>query len=49
MPGACDLLLDRRMVPVELEPDVKREIDQLLALAHDSKERSGELGRMPRA
>jgi acetylornithine deacetylase/succinyl-diaminopimelate desuccinylase family protein len=35
VPGACDLLLDRRMVPGELEADVKREIDQLLELARE--------------
>ncbi len=33
LPGACDLLLDRRMVPGEDEAVVKAEIDQLLALA----------------
>jgi succinyl-diaminopimelate desuccinylase len=33
LPGACDLLLDRRMVPGEDEADVKREFDQLLDLA----------------
>ncbi|WP_296261393.1 MULTISPECIES: M20 family metallopeptidase [unclassified Pseudomonas] len=38
LPGACDLLLDRRMVPGESEEEVKAEIDQLLALA---KERFG--------
>ncbi|MGI4984801.1 MAG: M20 family metallopeptidase [Janthinobacterium lividum] len=35
IPGACDLLLDRRMVPGERDEDVKREFDQLLALAHE--------------
>lgn len=35
LPGACDLLLDRRMVPGETEADVKAEIDQLLALANE--------------
>lgn len=35
LPGACDLLLDRRMVPGEREADVKAEIDQLLALANE--------------
>jgi acetylornithine deacetylase/succinyl-diaminopimelate desuccinylase len=35
LPGACDLLLDRRMVPGESEDDVKAEIDQLLALANE--------------
>jgi len=35
VPGACDLLLDRRMVPGEDEAEVKAEIDQLLALAHE--------------
>ena len=34
LPDACDLLLDRRMVPGEDEDVVKREIDDLLALAH---------------
>ena len=33
LPGACDLLLDRRMVPGEDEQAVKREIGDLLALA----------------
>jgi acetylornithine deacetylase/succinyl-diaminopimelate desuccinylase family protein len=33
LPGACDLLLDRRMVPGEDEETVKREIGDLLALA----------------
>jgi len=32
LPGACDLLLDRRMVPGEDEEAVKREIGDLLAL-----------------
>jgi succinyl-diaminopimelate desuccinylase len=35
LPGACDLLLDRRMVPGENENDVKAEIEQLLALANE--------------
>ena len=35
LPGACDLLLDRRMVPGESEEAVKAEIDQLLALANE--------------
>ncbi|WP_297835841.1 M20 family metallopeptidase [Pseudomonas sp.] len=35
LPGACDLLLDRRMVPGENEDEVKAEIDQLLALANE--------------
>ncbi|MCY0386168.1 M20 family metallopeptidase [Robbsia sp. Bb-Pol-6] len=35
IPGACDLLLDRRMVPGERDEDVKREFDQLLALAYE--------------
>jgi acetylornithine deacetylase/succinyl-diaminopimelate desuccinylase len=35
IPGACDLLLDRRMVPGELESDVKREFEQLLQLANE--------------
>jgi acetylornithine deacetylase/succinyl-diaminopimelate desuccinylase family protein len=35
VPGACDLLLDRRMVPGELEEDVKREIEQLLETARE--------------
>jgi acetylornithine deacetylase/succinyl-diaminopimelate desuccinylase len=35
LPGACDLLLDRRMVPGENEDAVKAEIDQLLALANE--------------
>lgn len=34
VPGACDLLLDRRMVPGEDEEAVRREILDLLALAH---------------
>jgi len=33
LPGTCDLLLDRRMVPGEDEEVVKREIGDLLALA----------------
>ncbi|TCV95171.1 M20 family metallopeptidase [Biostraticola tofi] len=33
LPGACDLLLDRRMVPGEDEARVKQEICDLLALA----------------
>jgi acetylornithine deacetylase/succinyl-diaminopimelate desuccinylase len=33
LPGACDLVLDRRMVPGEDEEAVKREIGDLLALA----------------
>jgi acetylornithine deacetylase/succinyl-diaminopimelate desuccinylase family protein len=35
LPGACDLLLDRRMVPGEDEETVKREIGDLLALARE--------------
>jgi acetylornithine deacetylase/succinyl-diaminopimelate desuccinylase family protein len=35
LPAACDLLLDRRMVPGEDEEAVKREIGDLLALARD--------------
>jgi acetylornithine deacetylase/succinyl-diaminopimelate desuccinylase len=35
IPGACDLLLDRRMVPGELESEVKREFEQLLQLANE--------------
>jgi acetylornithine deacetylase/succinyl-diaminopimelate desuccinylase len=35
LPGACDLLLDRRMVPGENENEVKAEINQLLALAEE--------------
>jgi acetylornithine deacetylase/succinyl-diaminopimelate desuccinylase family protein len=35
LPGACDLLLDRRMVPGEDEEAVKREINDLLAIARD--------------
>ncbi|MGH8417933.1 MAG: M20 family metallopeptidase [Pseudomonas sp.] len=35
LPGACDLLLDRRMVPGENEDEVKAEIKQLLALAEE--------------
>jgi acetylornithine deacetylase/succinyl-diaminopimelate desuccinylase family protein len=35
LPGACDLLLDRRMVPGEDEEAVKREIGDLLALARE--------------
>jgi acetylornithine deacetylase/succinyl-diaminopimelate desuccinylase family protein len=35
LPGACDLLLDRRMVPGENEEAVKREISDLLALARE--------------
>lgn len=35
VPGACDLLLDRRMVPGESEVEVKAEIDQLLAFAKE--------------
>jgi acetylornithine deacetylase/succinyl-diaminopimelate desuccinylase family protein len=38
LPGACDLLLDRRMVPGEDEEAVKREIGDLLIVA---RERSG--------
>jgi acetylornithine deacetylase/succinyl-diaminopimelate desuccinylase len=34
LPAACDLLLDRRMVPGENEDEVKREIGDLLQLAH---------------
>src|SRR3984893_17747489 len=35
LPAACDLLLDRRMVPGEDEEAVKREIGDLLALARE--------------
>jgi acetylornithine deacetylase/succinyl-diaminopimelate desuccinylase family protein len=35
LPGACDLLLDRRMVPGEDEAAVKREIGDLLLLARE--------------
>jgi succinyl-diaminopimelate desuccinylase len=35
LPGTCDLLLDRRMVPGEDEAEVKAEIDRMLALARD--------------
>jgi acetylornithine deacetylase/succinyl-diaminopimelate desuccinylase len=35
LPDACDLLLDRRMVPGEDEAIVKSEIDALLALAYE--------------
>jgi acetylornithine deacetylase/succinyl-diaminopimelate desuccinylase family protein len=35
LPGACDVLLDRRMVPGEDEEAVKREIGDLLALARE--------------
>lgn len=35
LPGACDLLLDRRMVPGEDEEAVKREIGDLLKLANE--------------
>jgi acetylornithine deacetylase/succinyl-diaminopimelate desuccinylase family protein len=35
LPGACDLVLDRRMVPGEDEEMVKREISDLLALARE--------------
>jgi acetylornithine deacetylase/succinyl-diaminopimelate desuccinylase len=35
LPGACDLLLDRRMVPGEDEEVVKREIGDLLGLARE--------------
>lgn len=35
LPGSCDLLLDRRMVPGEDENAVKAEINELLALAHE--------------
>lgn len=35
LPGACDLLLDRRMVPGEDENEVKAEINQLLSLAEE--------------
>lgn len=34
LPAICDLLLDRRMVPGEKEDEVKREIGDLLQLAH---------------
>jgi acetylornithine deacetylase/succinyl-diaminopimelate desuccinylase len=35
LPAACDLLLDRRMVPGEDEDAVKRELGDLLQLAHE--------------
>jgi acetylornithine deacetylase/succinyl-diaminopimelate desuccinylase family protein len=35
LPAACDLLLDRRMVPGEDEEAVKRELADLLQVAHD--------------
>lgn len=35
LPGSCDLLLDRRMVPGEDEEAVKREIAALLSLARE--------------
>jgi acetylornithine deacetylase/succinyl-diaminopimelate desuccinylase len=35
LPGACDLLLDRRMVPGEDEEAVKREIEELLVAARE--------------
>src|SRR5260370_29957931 len=35
LPAACDLVLDRRMVPGEDEEAVKREIGDLLALARE--------------
>ena len=35
LPGVCDLLLDRRMVPGEDEEAVKREIGDLLTLARE--------------
>ena len=35
LPAACDLLLDRRMVPGEDEEAVKRELSDLLRLAHE--------------
>ena len=35
LPGACDLVFDRRMVPGEDEEMVKREISDLLALARE--------------
>jgi len=35
VPGACDLLLDRRMVPGERDEDVKQEFANLLALANE--------------
>src|SRR6266852_7336267 len=35
LPGACDLVLDRRMVPGEDEEMIKREISDLLALARE--------------
>lgn len=34
LPAICDLLLDRRMVPGEKEDEVKRELGDLLQLAH---------------
>ena len=34
LPGTCEMLLDRRMVPGESEEAVKAEIETLLALAH---------------
>ncbi|MCB9948059.1 MAG: M20 family metallopeptidase [Rhodospirillaceae bacterium] len=38
VPEHCDLLLDRRMVPGENEDDARREIEDLLALAHEAFE-----------
>ena len=35
LPGSCDLLVDRRMVPGESEEDVKRELGELLLLARE--------------
>ncbi|MDA9507132.1 acetylornithine deacetylase [Bradyrhizobium sp. CCBAU 11386] len=35
LPGACDLLLDRRMVPGEDEETVKREIGEILVIARE--------------
>jgi acetylornithine deacetylase/succinyl-diaminopimelate desuccinylase len=34
LPGSCDLLLDRRMIPGEAEEAVRDEIEALLRLAH---------------
>jgi acetylornithine deacetylase/succinyl-diaminopimelate desuccinylase len=35
LPGACDVLLDRRMIPGEDEGEVKREIGEMLMLARE--------------
>lgn len=36
MPGYCDLLLDRGMIPGESEVEVRREIEDLLAIGHEA-------------